>query len=219
MVAANSGDSRFRHLGGSLYPDITANEIAAAYENCNRIIHENIGRPYFQLSGVVEDLLPMVLSGDEWQEFVDNLPPGVFIKSWGDPPPPPEHVPPATRLLLSEIIACCEEMWHARRRLNQELADIYQISALVHPLRFTDLLFLSATKDSEFLHQQELVKKWVNPGHGGPYEELCKRGNGLVSDGWRALKSSKEPSAGEVMIGTATKGGATVRRRHCVRSR
>jgi hypothetical protein len=86
VVAADSGDSRLRYIGGSSYPDITAQEIVTAHENCRRAYRDNIRRLYDNLSEVIEPLLAVVYSGYEWQEFVDDPPPGVFIDTWDDPP-------------------------------------------------------------------------------------------------------------------------------------
>ena len=209
VASTNGGNSRFRYLGGSLYPDITAREIAVAYGNCKHTICDTIGRPYSELERIIIRLAPRVYFGDEWQRFMENKPPGIFTDSWADGHPlhPAQvHVPPATRLLLGEILSCVEEMWHTTNRLSQELDSIFEIMSLVHPLEFARLLLLSTAKDSEFVRQQELVKKWVNPGAEAMYIELSERGNSLAADGWRVLQSAQEAGATHEVIGIGARG-------------
>lgn len=159
----------------------------------------------------------MVSSCDEWQAYADSLPP-CFPDPWFDDPPPPStpvHAPPATRLLLNELIAYVGEMWRTDQRLSLEQRGLRRIWNLVYPLSFADLLYLSATKNSEFLHQQQLVKKWANPGPEDRCQELCERANRLVAEGWRALKSAQGPVAREVEIGgEAARNEVPARRRH-----
>lgn len=103
-------------------------------------------------------------------------------------------------------------------RLYRELDGIYEIMGLVHPLEFAGLLRRSATKDSEFVRQQEWVKKWAKPGQETLYEELCERGSSLAADGRRALQCLKEDGAFREEIGiAATRGEVMVRRRQCGR--
>lgn len=216
VVAADSGDSRFRYLGGSLYLDVTAQEIDTAFENCTRTYQDYIGRLYGGLSEVIEHLLAVIYSGDKWQEFVDNLPPSVLIVNQGHPPSPSAqvHVSPAIKLLFNEIIACTEDTYRAYRRLQLEQAGIRQIRNLVHPLGFVEVFYLTATKDGEFLDQQELVKKWANPGPEALCQELYERGNALVASGWKALQSlNGSVAADEVILNAGTRDGETVRRR------
>ena len=220
MASANGGNSRFRYIGGSLYPDITAGEIAAACGNCSRAIRNYIGKPYDKLREIIKRLAPIVFSSDEWQRFMDNRPPGIFVEPWSrrQPPPAQVQISPATRLLLSEILACTEEMRQSMHRLYRELDGIYEIMGLVHPLEFAGLLRRSATKDSEFVRQQEWVKKWAKPGQETLYEELCERGSSLAADGRRALQCLKEDGAFREEIGiAATRGEVMVRRRQCGR--
>lgn len=80
---------------------------------------------------------------------------------------------------------------------------------------FEDLLYLPATRNSEFLHQQELVKKWANMGPEDWCQELSERAQGFVAEGRREIQSTQEPVASEAAIGgEAARNEAMARRRH-----
>ena len=148
---------------------------------------------------------------------MDSLPPGVFIARSYPSPSKQVHVSPATRLLLSEIIACTDEIWHSLERLDLQFEGICRIRNLVHPLGFVALLLLFGAKDGEFLRQHEWVKQWANPGPELLHHELSERGNRLVAEGRKALKSPEEPGASDEVIGiAATRDEGTARRRHGV---
>lgn len=210
---------RLRYLGGSLYPDITAVEVDAAYINCYHALSKDIGRLLHPLAQIIEDLLPVVFSGDDLQKYMDKLPPSVSLAITVNPSSPPAPpVPPATRLLLNEIIACYEDLSLAIKRLELEWDGLRRILNLIHPLAFAYLLRLSAKGDSEFLHQVELVKKWATPGPEALCQELRERSNGLVNEGRKALQNHQELDAGTVgdTIGSGAKRdeATTVRRRY-----
>ena len=126
-ASANCGDYRLRYVGGSSYPDLTTREITAAYENCDRTIHDSLSRLYGELCGIIWHLAPAIFSGDEWHKFVGSLPPGIIIARSYPPPSKQVHVSPATRLLLSEIIACTDEIWHSLERLDPQFEGICRI--------------------------------------------------------------------------------------------
>ena len=106
-------------------------------------------------------------------------------------------------------------MWHAKRRLSLEQDGLRRIRNLVYPLSFADLLYLPATRNSEFLHQQELVKKWANMGPEDWCQELFERAQGFVAEGRREIQSTQEPVASEAASGgEAARSEAMARRRH-----